>query len=1060
MISTFICNAQHNLRNLYGSHHTEGLTVYTMKGNMYGMGFSQTRGVSSDSALKTVLDINNNPPGETREKSTTVTCTALVCIPQTNFDTIDNGSAPNTNEQLANENLQGSTSKELKFNYIGQFVDAISVDNLKRAWLQLKSNPGMLTEGSNDETIHNISDVWFEKVSAHIAAGKFKYPPARRKDIPKGMGKEGTRPLTITNPRIKVIERAILNSLEPIFEGVTRWVKIDESEFNSASKSPDFKKSNYKVTTKKNGDVVYEKFTVVEKRVFLPTSFGFRPGRSAHQALHNIKLWRSNTVYLLDYDIKKAFDSVNKNRLENIFNKYVKDPRFFEELNKLINAGYIKDDILYNDPEVGVNQGSILSPFLFNIYMHEFDLFIDSLNKECSANNKKGLDSNYGNPEARKSYGRIIKRYTDNMLKTLKELGSKEKFLADKEQALKEHYKKYGRSKGIDTTNRLIQYARYADDFLLGIIGPREFAIEVKQKINCFLKSNLHLKVSKDSIVHRDEGHVNFLGHTIKLVCFNGKVQIKNKQLNAIKRHKARVLSRLKTQDRRLASALANRGKKKMLVEVNNLLSRLKIKISDKNVNLVSTILAFKDMSDAFAKTLNLKNGKELLDLTNKDLSASNPAIDRWTKILDEALRNQESIAATEFLSQLKSLRNDPSFETPGIGKKLKGLLAEYIEKCEALNAEAKDEITEKRKSKLLITHTNRQNKKASRRLHQGLTPEEEAAIKDIAPDIAELDLKKNAVRTISVGADLKMLIEKLRLSGYVHPARDTATSCESLLLNTDVEIIKHYNAVMYGILNWFSGADNFNEVKGIVESILRFSCQLTLKRKFKLPSLRQVSEIYGKDIQIVANGKVIVSLVTKETVASMPNKFNLKDIDRIRELFDYNKIVSRIRFRTHALRFFEDCAVEDCRNKDIEVHHIAKLQRKINAKGLFSVVDRKGKRVTGLAAILTAINRKQIPLCRKHHLDFENNIYHPIDISVINGILGRNSKRYPLRVAEDLKDPFEGKPFKYKKNETEDGQSADGAQKSKVTKPKDKPNGNISSTKVNPPTNSGGQSA
>lgn len=102
------------------------------------------------------------------------------------------------------------------------FERLVSKDSLKRAWIQLKSNPGMLTLGTTSQTLEGISEVWFEKASEALLAGTYKYPHRRRIHIPKP-GREETRPLTISDPRVKIIERALLNGIEPYFEGVWAW---------------------------------------------------------------------------------------------------------------------------------------------------------------------------------------------------------------------------------------------------------------------------------------------------------------------------------------------------------------------------------------------------------------------------------------------------------------------------------------------------------------------------------------------------------------------------------------------------------------------------------------------------------------------------------------------------------------------------------------------------------------------------------------------------------------------------------------------------------------------
>ena len=111
------------------------------------------------------------------------------------------------------------------------FEKAVSVEVLKRAWYIIKSKPGSLTPGSNQETLDKISDSWFITISKKLLEGSFKYTNRRRLLIEKQNREK--RPLTIANPRIKIIERALLNEIEPQFEGYFIWEDISKDEYNS-----------------------------------------------------------------------------------------------------------------------------------------------------------------------------------------------------------------------------------------------------------------------------------------------------------------------------------------------------------------------------------------------------------------------------------------------------------------------------------------------------------------------------------------------------------------------------------------------------------------------------------------------------------------------------------------------------------------------------------------------------------------------------------------------------------------------------------------------------------
>jgi hypothetical protein len=108
---------------------------------------------------------------------------------------------------------------------------AFSTDSLLLAYDQIKSRSGNLTPGQGKETLTGISLHWFRTTSKKLLNNSFVYPKMRRVFIPKKPGSVDTRPLTLTSPRIKIIERSILNVLEPQFEGKFVWRKIKKSEY-------------------------------------------------------------------------------------------------------------------------------------------------------------------------------------------------------------------------------------------------------------------------------------------------------------------------------------------------------------------------------------------------------------------------------------------------------------------------------------------------------------------------------------------------------------------------------------------------------------------------------------------------------------------------------------------------------------------------------------------------------------------------------------------------------------------------------------------------------------
>lgn len=714
------------------------------------------------------------------------------------------------------------------------YEDIVSEQALKRAWAQLKSNPGMT--GASPETLDGIPEQWFCSASKALLEGKYEYPRKCRIQIPKP-GKRETRPLTISNPRVKIIERAILNAIEPHFEGSWRWETIPESTYEEIRKDPRRSNNDVKSNLKGNQKVYFAKVWE-HPTVWHSCSFGFRPKRSAHDALKAIKYWRKNTVWILDYDVRKAFDNVNRRRLANIFLSHINTPRLWQEIEKMMNAEIISLRPIFEKTGDFVRQGSVLSPFLFNMYMHEFDNFMVKWKDECYQETKE-------NPEAVKEYKSMMAKFgSAGVHRALKEYKTVEALDQARRAAKKSFYDKWGRSTGVKT-GQVIQYVRYADDFIVGIVGPKKLARDTQRHVERFLKSNLHLDVKKNNIVNRNEKGVTFLGFQIYLPSFKKKTRIKWNKFASIEKYKRRVLSRIKRSDVRLAKSAAHSMKGALLNTLKTGLEAGDLKYTKANVNTI----AQKAISD----------------------TKPNPALARWVEHFSTEKDRELSLATKYYSKNISSLQIPDGEEN--VVAKIAELRKNFLDGIKSIVEESKTGYREKRIKDILSKREKAIEKSDPTKPSAWADISEETAIK-VANSLADDFLKQEQPRLVSISAPIKDIALRLASKGFYHPVRLKPIANSSLTNLSDPEIIMCFGSLMRGIINYYRPADNLSRVKGLVEG-LRKSCVLTLARKHKKNAYWAYGE-YGDNVEIRLTSDRTVSLPTTEDVGRLTTGFQL----------------------------------------------------------------------------------------------------------------------------------------------------------------------------------------
>jgi hypothetical protein len=216
--------------------------------------------------------------------------------------------------------------------------------------------------------------------------------------------------------------------------------------------------------------------------------------------------------------------------------------------------------------------------------------------------------------------------------------------------------------------------------------------------------------------------------------------------------------------------------------------------------------------------------------------------------------------------------------------------------------------------------------------------------------------------------APIRDLKDKLKTWGMLDKS-GKPKACGAVFRYHDISIIKHYKSKALGFLNYYRPAVNFHAVKKLLDYHLRWSLLHTLAGKHTT-KVHEIIRSYGKTpkIELESNGKVheLASFLTPNDINHRSRGFT-KSRDVYHCLEDLDKPLVKLSI-PKALA--GKCAVLDCTNTDIEVHHVRALQ--VSKKGYTVESIKSGnKTLKGSAMVESALSRKQIPLCRKHHREW-----------------------------------------------------------------------------------------
>ena len=224
-------------------------------------------------------------------------------------------------------------SPQMAFTSLAYLMD---IDWLKEAYRRTRKDGAVGVDGVTAAEYEQDLEGNLQRLLDRAKSGTYRAPPVRRVHIPKGGSSTETRPIGIPTLEDKVLQRAVVMLLEPIYE-----------------------------------------------QDFLDCSYGFRPRRSAHQALKSFRsqLMNCRGGYVLEVDIRKFFDNLDHGHLRRFLQHRVRDGVLLRLIGKWLKAGVMEDGSV-SYPDSGSPQGGVVSPLLSNVFLHYvLDLWFEQVVK-------------------------------------------------------------------------------------------------------------------------------------------------------------------------------------------------------------------------------------------------------------------------------------------------------------------------------------------------------------------------------------------------------------------------------------------------------------------------------------------------------------------------------------------------------------------------------------------------------------------------------------------------------------------------------------------------------
>ena len=336
------------------------------------------------------------------------------------------------------------------------------------AYQRIYAKQGNMTPGTDGKTIDQMNIQRIGSLIASLKNETYQPNPAKRVYIPKKNGKK--RPLGIPSFEDKLVQEVIRMILEAIYEGYFEY-----------------------------------------------TSHGFRPFKSCHTALSSIQKRFVGAKWFIEGDIKGFFDNIDHCVLIGILEERINDVRFIRLIRKFLKAGYM-EHWQFNHTYSGTPQGGSISPILANIYLDKFDKFMDEYAKKFDKGNKRRVNPAYNRIcNKRNSLKRKLNAETDV---------KKREILISQIRNMRTEMQQIPYGNDMDEQYRRLKYVRYADDFLIGVIGSKSDCEVIKADLTKYMQEQLKLELSEEkTLITNAQDKAKFLGYEIYVQRSESKVK-------------------------------------------------------------------------------------------------------------------------------------------------------------------------------------------------------------------------------------------------------------------------------------------------------------------------------------------------------------------------------------------------------------------------------------------------------------------------------------------------------------------------------------------------------